>query len=274
MDTRSSPSGRRRWKRIRRIVNYVFLVALPVSVTASSGFAAVGKGTLKVALILLAIFFTLLAASLSVYKEIQSGRANKSAIIVATAVNESGQPLITLLGRVSAAKTGNERRSAINTLIEKTVGIARSSCGHFGFKRCSTRGVFYQLVSDTRLERHSYEGRQGVRLPRQSFEEGRNDNDRRVLEITRGENSLLVRDVDTAPPEYFSDYRGRPYKSFLMVPVRAGGRSYGFLSVDSDQPYSLTEVDVGYVRLMAGALGAAIAQLGGDYPPLRGHTGV
>jgi hypothetical protein len=76
-----------------------------------------------------------------------------------------------------------------------------------------------------------------------------------------GEEVLLVQDLQSAPPVYFHDYPGRAYQSFILVPVRAGRRSYGSLMVDSDRPHSLTEIDVGYTILLAGILAAGIAQL-------------
>jgi GAF domain-containing protein len=57
------------------------------------------------------------------------------------------------------------------------------------------------------------------------------------------------------------DFRGRSYKSFVSVPVRAGNKSFGLLTADADRAYALTEVERGFLILIAGALGAGMAHV-------------
>lgn len=260
------------WRRLGAVVlRYGPLVLLPATITASSGFAGAAKGQAKTNLVLLAIFFTLVVSAFNVYKEVRGQKAGRSAVQLATNLTKAGEPLVTLLAKV-AAEDGEARRSDTQTLIARCIGIAHSESGRFGRNRGATRAVFYRFTNDEKLVRYSYfEGRQG-RRPRPDFIAERSVNDRRVIEIASGEDYLLVPDVDKAAPEYFLDYQGREYKSFLMVPVRAGARSYGFLTVDSDQPYSLTKMDVGYVTLMARLVGAALALVGGRYPEIDPET--
>ena len=70
---------------------------------------------------------------------------------------------------------------------------------------------------------------------------------------------LLSEDLESVTPRHFDYSRGTSYKSFITVPVRAGSESYGILTIDSDRANSLTEVDRGYVVLLAGVLAAGIA---------------
>lgn len=87
--------------------------------------------------------------------------------------------------------------------------------------------------------------------------------------MARGEDALLVRDTEGDDvPQYFVPQRGAEYRSFLQVPVRTERRSFGFLSVDSDKSYSLTEADVGFIVLMARLLASALALLDEEYPQL------
>jgi signal transduction protein with GAF and PtsI domain len=127
--------------------------------------------------------------------------------------------------------------------------------------------VIYLFTSDRVLSRLYEEGRQG-RVARRMFVEGRTDNETEVIRVARGEDSLLVADIKDTPPKHYADYAGREYQCFLMVPIRTNKRSYGFLAVDSDRPYTLTKVDIGFATLMAYLLGSALALLGEDYPRL------
>lgn len=106
--------------------------------------------------------------------------------------------------------------------------------------------------------RRDWDGRQG-KTPRPDFEATRSKNDREVVEIALGEDFLLCRNMATDAPAHMDKVSERPYRAFLQVPVRTEKRSFGFLSVDSDVPYTLTDADVGYVILMARVLASGLA---------------
>jgi hypothetical protein len=250
------------------IARYAVLALLPAAITASSALAGASKGQAKTNLILLAIFCTLSVSSWNVYKEIQSTKAANSVRVLAQLFSRTGAPLVSLLGSIAAEENLESRRADTNTLIVKILGIAHLECGHQGARRGTTRATFYRFTTAERLDRYRIGEGRHWRAPRPDFDANRDENDRKVIEIAMGENYLLVEDVDNAAPEFFRDYQGRDYRCFLMVPVRAGGRSYGFLSVDSDEIYSLTKIDVGYVTLMSALLGAAMSLLDGEYPDL------
>ncbi len=247
-----------------KLLRYALLVLLPVVIAGLSALAGVTDGQTRTVLILATIGCVLMLSSLNAYQEILKSRAIKSSVTATAALGralgQAGQPLITLLGKVAVATAEEDRRAKVSTLVEKTVGIARSQCGRMTATRGNVRAAYYHFVSDDRLVRQTYEGRID-RVPRPDFVFSRSANDRAVIELARGEDSLLVKNIDAQPPHNFADYSGRPYCSFLTVPVRCEHRSFGFLSIDSDRPDSLTDIDVGYVTLMAGILAAAFALL-------------
>jgi GAF domain len=250
------------------VILYAGLVLLPGTITASSTFAGASSGQKKIILILLAIFCTLVVSSWNVYKEIQTKKTANSVKVTAQLLSRTGGPLVSLLGNIASQDSLEARRSDTNTLAVRILGIAQSECGRHGARGGTPRSTFYRFTSPTHLERYRiWDGRQGP-APRLDFDATRDKNDRGVIEIANGEDYLLVEDVDNAPPDFYRDYTGREYSSFLMVPIRAGGHSYGFLSVDSDRSFSLTKIDVGYVTLMAALLGAAMALLDDKYPQL------
>jgi hypothetical protein len=254
----------RRSSRTVTVLRWVLLIVLPGAAAGLSALAVAATGQVRVSLVIGAVSCVIALAFVQVYGEIQGWRLGRSGsaarIVLAESVILSGRPLITLMGRIANACSEEERRAHVSTLISRAVGIAQSQCGRLTEVRCATRATLYEFLSDGRLVRRQTEGRQG-RMPRIDFVSSRSENDRGVIEIAKGENSLLITDVDKAPPRHFADYPGREYKSFLMVPLRADGRSFGFLGVDSDRTNTITETDVGFATLIAGIMAAALASV-------------
>lgn len=258
------------------LVRWVGMLLLPVAVAMLTRLAAVKQGQARTLSVIGLILAILLLAFLQVYGEVQKWLAERTAVTakvaLAKALNRSGSPLVTLLGRVAEADKGPDRRAEVWSLATKTVGIAPITCGKLADKKAGIRCVFYQFESPDRLVRVFEEGRQGPPA-RPDFVRSRNENDKQVIERALGEKTLLVPDIDKAPPKDFASSPDREYKSMLMVPVRTESRSYGFLSVDADKPDALTQDDVGYVILMAGLLAASLALLGEEYPQLKRSNG-
>jgi putative methionine-R-sulfoxide reductase with GAF domain len=244
-----------------RLFGRIALTLLPVAAVTAMAIAAVNHGLVRAAWTAGAICATLATTILTARKDRQVAVANAAAVEakvdLATALTAAGQPLIAALGRVASASTPEKRRTAIEVLCQKTVAIARSQCGRTTKVRSKIRSVFYEFVGNE-LQRREYEGRPG-NVPRERFRPERGRNDQGVIELARGEEAKLFEDLDRSPPHYFSDYVGRSYKSTINVPVRVEGRSYGLLCVDSDKPNTLTDVDKGYVILLAGVLAAGLA---------------
>jgi hypothetical protein len=167
------------------------------------------------------------------------------------------QPMITALGDVAGAQNGPDRREAVEVLVTKAVGVVKVMSGRSGDDRSRTRSMYYQLESDDRLVLRKYVGEYGQ--PRREFLAHSSENDRRVVELAKGETVLFVNDLDATAPAYFTNPRGRPYKSLISVPVRAGAKSFGILMIDAEYAGSLTDLDVANGILIAGLLGAGLA---------------
>ncbi len=161
------------------------------------------------------------------------------------------------LGRVTAAESESDRLNEIRVLVKTAVGLAKTMSGRSGERRSRTRSMFYELVNDRQLKLSEYVGDYGD--PREYFNAASSENDRSVVELAQSETVLFVKDLDLAPPAYFSNPRGRPYKSLISVPVRAGDLSFGVLMLDSEYAGALTDVDIAYAIHIAGLLGAGLA---------------
>jgi putative methionine-R-sulfoxide reductase with GAF domain len=251
-------------------------VTLPVATAVSTAIAALNSGTTRAYISLAAIAATFGTALLGMMKDRKSARAAAGAqreIEEAIATSESTKvretrtitqavtAITVQLGIIAAAADAESRRAAVQVLISRVVDLAQSQCGRFSGVTCVTRSSLYRLSPDRqKLERNNYEGRHGD-APRTEFDANRSAFEKAVVDLATSERVLLVEDLDEKP--HMTD-RPSGYKSFISVPVRAGNRAYGMLSVDSNVTRSLTEIDSGYMIFLAGALSAGLAQLGDD----------
>jgi hypothetical protein len=258
------------------IARWVLLVLLPPIAAFLTFLAAESKGATRTNLWLGLIFTALLLAFLQIYGEIQEWKASKASVsarvALASALDQEARPLVTVLSRVAETNDMAERRVQVNTLVTLAAGIASSQCGKLAGVRCSTRSVYYEFTSPDRLSRVCQSGRTG-RVARPDFVKSRNDHDRSVIDRAEGENAFLFPDLGKPDLEqpHIDDNVRRDYQCFIMVPVRTSKRSYGFLSVDSDKPRTLTDTDVGFTVLLAGIMASAIALLDEEYPNLGGR---
>ncbi len=164
---------------------------------------------------------------------------------------------------MSVAVDVKNKKSALDTLVNRAVATARAQCGT-GRKE-TYRSVFYRLDGD-RLERAAYEGREDAPPPRQVFLAEDGDYARSVIRLARGEESLWIDDLHEAPD--FVDAKKRKFRSLISVPVNANGRRFGLLGIDSPDPGTLRNVDRRFMILIAGVLAAGLAQL-----PTEGDLG-
>lgn len=253
-----------RWR--RRSMRYGPPTIFPVVAAVTANVAGVNHGSVRVYWTLGAIAATIGTAIFNGLKERQSGLSASAAVAgvaarteLGTAFARAGEPLITALGEVTAARSPEERRAKIEVLARLTVDIAAARCGREVADRGNVRSVFYQVSkSGDTLERYCFAGRQGNKRPRQQFRRKDSSHDDLAFMIADSDEVLLVDDLDKDPPKEFRDSTTRSYKCFIAVAVRAGSEGYGLLSVDSDKPRSLTDVDRGYLVLLAGILAAGL----------------
>ena len=261
--------------RFRTYCRYISLIALPLVVVVTTAVAAVEHDAVRVYWSLGTFLAVLATSVLSVNKDQSAVAARTEAIRarieLATALTTAGQPLVVALGNVTTTGSSQDAQATIGVLLDRAVSIAQSEIGRLS--PCKTRAAFYRF-DGSKLVRMTYSGYAGANAPRREFVGGRSQHDDEVIRFANEENALLVQDLENDPPPHFLDNRGRTYKSFVSVPVRAGRKSFGLLAADSDRAFALTDVDKGYMILIAGALGAGLAHLEAIAvnPPDQGRT--
>jgi hypothetical protein len=237
-------------------------VVLPIAIAVTTAIGVANHGVIAVYWYLGA-FVALFINGLISYNRDRTSSAIRNAAVrsetdLATALNNTGQPLIAALGNVTACEAPEDADRAVAVLIDRAVSLAQSVLATTSDSQ--TRAAFYSIEGD-RLERKKWYGWTGSTAPRTDFTRGRSEHDNEVVRFVHGENALLVDNLEERPPPHFSDCRGRVYKSFVSVPVRAGTKSYGLLTADSDRAYALTGNHRGFLMLIAGVLGAGVAHV-------------
>lgn len=255
---------------LKTTFRYALAISLPAMTTAMAAIAATTAGQARLYWIVGTIACTLGVGLLAVFKEVGVGRTQLETasmrLKLRTALAEASQPLITALGRVSAARGVAGKRNEIGTLIDRAVSVMRGQCGS-GRRREDYRSIFYAFEGD-RLVRKAWEGRQGTTAaPRASFDPNDPDPTRRhdahyVIQIARGEEPFLIEDLHDNPPGFITNPRQRSYRTLLAAPVSAGGLSYGLLCIDSPEARTFADIDRRNIMLIAGVLAAGLAQLG------------
>ncbi|GAA4198888.1 GAF domain-containing protein [Actinocatenispora rupis] len=250
--------GRERFPRWAR---YGLIVVLPVATVVTTAAASVTAGPVRVYWILGTVAVTLIAGYLNVSEARKAERMRVTAVQARAELGESlsraGQPLLEVLGRVVGTKAQVERKRHLEVLVTKSVELAASQCGRKE-TGCRTRSVFYTLSRDgTELANPLKSGWLG-NSPRDRYTSTAGEAEREMVMLAQGERARLIGDVRRDSSDCL--YPGQQHRSFLAVPVRANGKSHGLLMVDSDVPDSLTEVDLGYLILIANALAAGLAR--------------
>jgi putative methionine-R-sulfoxide reductase with GAF domain len=237
-------------------------VILPIVVTITAAIGTINHGVAAVYWYIGTVVGLLINGLIGYNKDhsSSSGRqaAIKSAAELATERNNMWRPVVAALGNVTYAAIPEEARRELWALIDRTVGLVQTELA--SSSKSQTRAAFYSIEQD-KLVRKIWHGWNGCRAPRTEFVQGRTVHDDEVIKCANSEDAQFVDDLEHNPPAHFIDFKGRSYKSFISVPVRAGDRSYGLLTADSDRAYALTGNDRGFLILIAGALGAGLAHV-------------
>jgi putative methionine-R-sulfoxide reductase with GAF domain len=190
-------------------------------------------------------------------KERSTRNANEQAVIaksnLAMALFDGGQPLLAALGRVASAKGLEAHGKAISVLINRTVAMAQTELGLQVKPFCKTRATFYRLESGklVRLECEAATGR-----PKASKELV----DMEAIQLATDSEEAVFIDDTSAERSVFTLDNTNGFKSYIAVPVRSAARPHGLLIADSDAPRTLTEIDKGFLILMAGMLATGLEQ--------------
>lgn len=253
-----TPSTRRRSKAMQLSAN----VVLPIAIAIATAVAGVNHGSAKVYWYI-GVVLGLFINGLISYAKDRAATAVRNAAIrtetdLATGLNDTGRPLVVALANVTACESPEDARREVAVLIDRAVSLAQTVLASSSDSH--TRAAYYCIEGNC-LERKLWHGWTGSTAPRMEFVNGRSDHDDEVIRFAHGENALLVEDLENYPPPRFIDNKGRVYKSFVSVPVRAGSKTYGLLTADSDRAYALTGIDRGLMILIAGVLGAGVAHV-------------
>lgn len=249
------------------LTRYCLPIVLTIATAVATGIAAVNHGPHRVYWSMAAFAAVAGNAVLNAFKEHRAASTHRSVdeakAEFATTLADIGLPLVAALGNVTSARSVNDAAAAIDVLIECSVSLAQTQVGRQGADKCRVRSAYYEFDGGNKLVRKNPHAYAGAKLPRSDFLADRSDHDNEVIKFARGEDVRFVRDLESEAPPYFSDAAGRCYRSFISVPVRAGSKSYGLLTADSDKPYSLTSADMGFLILVAGTLAAGLAHMEG-----------
>jgi hypothetical protein len=185
-------------------------------------------------------------------RERERQAAETVAIDMRVAMNDALDPIVRQLGKI--AVSGRRDRDELR---EQTVPMVLYSAALLiGPDR--VRACWFELDegSPRALRPVLHEGRAGG--PRTTFVEGTQAGDS-VLELLTSNAHRFCKDVRVDPPPGWDPTHPHDYQTFLAVPVVAGTKAYGLLTVDSLVPGDLTEGDVPLLRLLAGLLADALA---------------
>jgi hypothetical protein len=185
-------------------------------------------------------------------RERERQAAEAVAVDMRVAMNDALDPIVRQLGKI--AVSGRRERDELR---EQTVPMVLYSAALLiGPDR--VRACWFRLDegSPRALRPVLHEGRAGG--PRTTFVEGTAAGDS-VLELLRTNSHRFCEDVRAAPPPGWNPTHPHDYQTFLAVPVVAGTRAFGLLTVDSLVTGDLTEGDVPLLRLLAGLLADALA---------------
>ncbi|MEV0400980.1 GAF domain-containing protein [Actinoallomurus sp. NPDC050550] len=242
-----------------------------VGLVALAGAEAGEGGKLKPLWIVLSIVMSVTGAAVPGYEQIRKERLRKeaeqaaieAAVEMRVTLNDALDPIVRQIGRIATATNRQER----SNLREATVPMILDSAAHL-LDGERVRACWFRLddVKPRRLVPALYAGRADE--PVTIFEEGTAVGDS-ALAMIRHNHHAVALDVETDPPPGWHGSAQHGYRSFIAVPVVAGHRAFGMLTVDAIDVAGVTEAEVPFVRLLAGLLADALATGAPDEGLLR-----
>lgn len=160
-----------------------------------------------------------------------------------------------LLVQSLAAMSQNERAHAVDRTRAEIVQTA------LDLVRCNGPRACYFSVQDALPRRMTpliHRSRDRTDEPTSVFIEG-NGVDQGVWKLVDEAGSLFVEDTSSTAPQDYARRDSRIYKTFISVGVRAGGVSFGMLTINALEPGDLDHLDEATMRVLARLLGATEA---------------
>lgn len=152
------------------------------------------------------------------------------------AISDVLEPLAKLLGDLSMA-AGQHKKELVGVGKQSVVSAAAGIVGVERSRACFFREVTDATTGKRRLVPDVFAGRSGQ--PHTTFEEGTPAGDA-ALSMCDESRRLYCEDVDVSPPTGWSG-TSSGYRTFVSVPVTAGSRTLGMLTVDALTPGDLAD---------------------------------
>ncbi|MFL6055142.1 MAG: GAF domain-containing protein [Actinoallomurus sp.] len=261
----------RRYRPLRRIYLTTGLSVVSVGLVALAGAKAGDGGALKPWWIALSIAMSVVGAAVPGYEQVRKERLRKeaeqaaieAAVEMRVTLNDALDPIVRQLGRIATTTNRQER----SNLREATVPMILDSAAHL-IDAERVRACWFRFVpgKPRKLEPAYCAGRADEAVT--IFEEGTVEGDS-VFAMIRHNEHVLALDVEADPPPGWRGSADHGYRSFVAVPVVAGQRAFGILTVDAIDVAGVTEAEVPFVRLLAGLLADALAYGATDEGLLR-----
>jgi transcriptional regulator with GAF, ATPase, and Fis domain len=261
----------RRYRPVRRIYLTTVVSVVSVGLVALAGAKAGDAGALKPWWIALSIVMSVVGAAVPGYEQIRKERQRKAAeqevieaaVAMRVTLNDALDPIIRQLGRIATTTNRQER----SNLREATVPMILDSAAHL-IDAERVRACWFRFVpgKPRKLEPAYCAGRADEAVT--VFEEGTVEGDS-VFAMIRHNQHVVALDVEKDPPPGWRGSAQHGYRSFIAVPVVAGQRAFGILTVDAIDVGGVTEAEVPFVRLLAGLLADALAYGATDEGLLR-----
>lgn len=176
---------------------------------------------------------------------------------VLVAVQDTLDPFVNLLARITTARTSEEREPLRAAAVVGLLEAGAQLIGPLLTGPDRVRVSFYELdPGPPRVLRPSPFSVGRVIPPARVFVEGTMLGDD-VLDLVERGGYRFVADVDADPPRGWTG-TDHDYRTFISASVGTEATRYGMLTVDAQAPGDLGPGDIPFVRFLAGLLAAAL----------------
>lgn len=240
-------------------------VVAAVSAWLCAPFAQGAQGGAQVAWLAAGAVLTAVAVGLPLLEQYKARRqrdqlaaqAVRTEQQVLVAVQDTLDPFVNLLARITTARSSKEREPLRAAAIVGLLEAGAQLIGPLLTGPNRVRVSFYELdPGPPRTLRPSPFSVGRAMPPTQVFTEGTVLGDD-VLDLVERGGHRYVADVYATPPRGWSDTE-RDYRTFISSSVGTEATRYGMLTVDAENAGDLGSSDVPFVRFLAGLLAAAL----------------